>query len=124
MNTDTKIEIIDDEKDLCFLLKLSLNKKFNKIEYAHTIEDGLNLFEKSQPNWLILDNNLPDGLGWRHTDKFLAINKSVNIIYISANPDSAIDIKSENTYHFVKPLDVSKIIELISSKESKKMAYS
>jgi DNA-binding response OmpR family regulator len=118
MNSNTKIEIIDDEKDLCFLIKLSLNKKFNKIEYAHTLKDGLNLFEKCNPNWLILDNNLPDGLGWQQADKFLSINKKVNIIYISANPDSSIDKKSENFYHFVKPLDINKIAELILSKDT------
>ncbi len=118
MNANTKIEIIDDEKDLCFLLKLSLTKKFSKIEYAHTLKDGLILFEKSKPHWLILDNNLPDGLGWQHTDNFLSINKAVNIIYISANPDSTIDKKSDNVYHFVKPLDIGKITELILSKET------
>jgi len=114
---NTKIEIIDDEKDLCFLLKMSLTKKFSEIEYAHTLKDGLVLFEKSKPNWLILDNNLPDGLGWQSTDKFLSINKAVNIIYISANPDSVNDKKLENAYHFVKPLNISKITELILSKE-------
>ena len=80
------MEIIDDEKDLCFLLKLNLHKNFNKIEYAHTLEEGFLLFEKSKPNWLILDNNLPDGLGWHYTDKFLSINKKkYNIVYIVIN---------------------------------------
>ena len=117
MNTSTKIEIIDDEEDLCFLLKLSLTKKFNYITYAHTLKDGIVLFEKSKPDWLILDNNLPDGLGWKHTDKFLSLNKNVNIIYISANPDSVHDKKLEGAFHFVKPLDISKITQLILSKE-------
>jgi DNA-binding response OmpR family regulator len=118
MKVDTKIEIIDDEEDLCFLLKLGLNKSFSKIEYTHTLKDGLTLFEKTKPNWLILDNNLPDALGWQHVNKFLAINDEVNVIYISANPDSVIDTSLKNSYHFIKPLDIGKITELILSKHS------
>lgn len=118
MNTDAKIEIIDDEEDLCFLLKLSLSKKFKRIEYSHTLEEGLPLFKKLNPNWLILDNNLPDGLGWQHTNTFLSINPEVNIIYISANPDSVIDANLKNAYHFIKPLDIGKIADLILSKET------
>ncbi|MEO8759726.1 MAG: response regulator [Bacteroidia bacterium] len=117
MKTETKIEIIDDEEDLCFLLKRGLSKKFNHIEYSHTLKEGLPLFEKLNPNWLILDNNLPDGLGWQQTNSFLQINPEINIIYISANPDSIIDKSLKNAYHFIKPLDIVKITDLILSKQ-------
>jgi DNA-binding response OmpR family regulator len=116
MKNDVRIEIIDDEEDLCFLLKLSLNKICSNIEYTHTLKDGLALFEKSKPDWLILDNNLPDALGWQNAHKFLAINENVNVIYISANPDSIIEKNARNAYHFIKPLDIIKITELILSK--------
>ncbi len=117
MKTITKIEIIDDEEDLCFLLKLRLSKKFDKVECSHTLKDGLPLFEKMHPNWLILDNNLPDGLGWQHSANFVALNPEINIIYISANPDSIIDTNLKNAYHFIKPLDINKITDLILSKQ-------
>ncbi len=117
MQAETKIEIIDDEEDLCFLLKHSLSKKFKQIEYSHTLKDGLPLFEKLNPNWLILDNNLPDGLGWQQTNNFLKLNPEINIIYISANPDSIIDKNLKNAYHFIKPLDINKITDLILSKQ-------
>ena len=98
METKTKIEIIDDEEDLCFLLKRGLSKNFTDIEYSHNLKDGLPLFEKLNPHWLILDNNLPDGLGWQNTHNFLKMNPEVNIIYISANPDSEIDKNLKNAY--------------------------
>ncbi len=120
MKAHTRIEIIDDEEDLCFLLKLGLSRNFENIEYRHTLKDGLILFEQFEPKWLILDNNLPDAIGWEHLDKFRFINRDVNIICISANPDSVIDKNIRNTYHFIKPVDVSEIAELILSKEALK----
>jgi two-component system response regulator VicR len=116
MTGNPKIEIIDDEEDLCFLLKLGLNKTFNNIEYKHTLREGLVLFEELKPHWLILDNNLSDALGWQHIEKFLALDSEVNIICISASPDSSIEKNQKNTYHFIKPLNIGEITELILSK--------
>lgn len=117
MKANTRIEIIDDEEDLCFLLKLGLSKNFNSIEYSHTLKDGVKLFKDFLPHWLILDNNLPDAVGWDHLHEFFAINEHVNIICISANPDSELDMSQKNAYHFVKPLNVNKIADLILSKQ-------
>ncbi len=121
MKAHARIEIIDDEEDLCFLLKLGLSKNFESIEYRHTLKEGLILFNEFDPKWLILDNNLPDAIGWEHIGKFTAINKDINIICISANPDSVIDKDMSNTYHFIKPVDVGEITELILSKETVKV---
>lgn len=118
MKAQTRIEIIDDEKDLCFLLKLGLSKNFSRIEYAHSLKEGLTLFKEFEPNWLILDNNLPDAIGWDHLNEFMAINEHINVICISANPDSVIDKKKVNTYHFIKPLNINRITELIMSKQN------
>lgn len=124
MKANTRIEIIDDEEDLCFLLKLGLSKNFHSIEYSHTLKDGIKLFKDFLPHWLILDNNLPDAVGWDHLNEFLAINENVSIICISANPDSVLNKNLKNTYHFVKPLNVNKIADLILSKqEIKKPGY-
>jgi DNA-binding response OmpR family regulator len=124
MKANTRIEIIDDEEDLCFLLKLGLSKNFDSIEYSHTLKDGVQLFKEFLPHWLILDNNLPDAVGWEHLHEFVTINEHVNIICISANPDSVLDKSLKNAYHFVKPLNVNKITDLILSKqEIKKPGY-
>ena len=124
MPTGTRIEIIDDEEDLCFLLKLGLSKNFDRIEYSHTFKDGVKLFKDFSPHWLILDNNLPDAIGWERVHEFFAINENIHIICISANPDSVLDKNLKNAYHFVKPLDINKITDLILSKQKiKKTGY-
>jgi len=63
MNNMKKILIIDDEKDFGLLLKDFLTKKY-EVYLSHTIEDGMKTLEEIKPDYIFLDNNLPDGLGW------------------------------------------------------------
>lgn len=65
-----KIVIIDDEEDLCRLMKAYLVDIGYDVFLAHTLYDGLNLMHEVSPDILFLDNNLPDGLGWERM-KFL-----------------------------------------------------
>jgi two-component system, OmpR family, response regulator len=57
--------IIDDESDLCQLLKSYLMRKNYDVHIAHTLEDGMNIVKTLHPSMVFLDNNLPDGIGWK-----------------------------------------------------------
>ena len=59
-----KVLIIDDEVDLCMMIKQFLTKRNYEVRVAHTLNDGLNHLNAITPDALILDNNLPDGMGW------------------------------------------------------------
>ena len=59
-----KILIIDDEIDLCLLMKGYLVKKGHEVYVSHTLKDGLEKIDTLEPNAIYLDNNLPDGTGW------------------------------------------------------------
>lgn len=56
--------IIDDETDLCLLLKNYLKKQQFEVYVSHTLEDGLKAFHCLLPDLVFLDNKLPDGFGW------------------------------------------------------------
>ncbi len=78
-----KVLIIDDERDLCVLLKAYLVPLQYEVHLAYTLKDGIQKLEGISPDIIFLDNNLPDGLGW---DK---------VEYIRANfPKSAINLMS------------------------------
>ena len=74
-----KILIIDDEIDLCLLMKSYFVKKGHEVYVCHTLKDGLEKIEIIEPNTIYLDNNLPDGIGWElapaiagaHPDTFI-----------------------------------------------------
>ncbi|MEP7106708.1 MAG: response regulator [Ferruginibacter sp.] len=59
-----RILIVDDEVDLCLLFKQFLTKRNYEVHIAHTLSDGLNILNAIKPDTLMLDNNLPDGMGW------------------------------------------------------------
>jgi DNA-binding NtrC family response regulator len=59
-----KVLIIDDEIDLCHLLKSYFLRKNYEVYLSHTLEQGLAFLKALQPDIVFLDNNLPDGIGW------------------------------------------------------------
>ena len=59
-----KVLVIDDEIDLCLMIRQFLEKKQYHVHIAHNLSDGMNSLREVQPDALILDNNLPDGMGW------------------------------------------------------------
>lgn len=76
--------IVDDEIDLCLLLKQFLTKKDYEVHIAHTLSDGLSILKNIQPDTLMLDNNLPDGMGWDKADEIHKKYPKMNITLISA----------------------------------------
>lgn len=84
MKEHKKILIIDDEPDFGFLMKTFFNKRGFDVLIANSLAKGLQLLKEEHPDYIFLDNNLPDGLGWGKTDFILANYPSVNLNLISA----------------------------------------
>lgn len=59
-----KVVIIDDEQDLCHLIKTFLSDLDYDVYMAHTLDSGLDVLQNITPDVIFMDNNLPDGLGW------------------------------------------------------------
>jgi DNA-binding NtrC family response regulator len=56
--------IIDDEVDLCLLMKAYFLRKNYRVYLAHTLAEGEKMIDETFPDILFIDNNLPDGAGW------------------------------------------------------------
>lgn len=69
--TTKKILIIDDETDFSSLLKTYFEKRSCEVIIANSIMSGMEAMETFRPDYLFLDNNLPDGLGWSKTEFIL-----------------------------------------------------
>jgi len=79
-----KILIIDDEIDLSLLLKSYFTRKNNEVTLAHSLQEGLRLIPQISPDILVLDNNLPDGVGWKEAPIIAANHASLFIYMVSA----------------------------------------
>jgi DNA-binding NtrC family response regulator len=107
------IVIIDDEKDLCFLLSGMLEAQGYKASSFQTLQSGMDGVKELQPDWVIIDNNLPDGLGWEKVTEIIDLVPGVHIIKISANPDSDRARHRDFIHYLVKPINVNSVIGLI-----------
>jgi len=79
-----KVLIVDDEKDFGLLMKKFFTSKDCDLYVAHSLEDGLKILEEERPDYIFLDNNLPDGYGWGQTEFILQNYPQTQLNLISA----------------------------------------
>ncbi len=79
-----KVLIIDDEQDFGILLKGFFTRKNYEVFLSYTLNDGMRMLESVEPDFIFLDNNLPDGLGWSKTEYILEKYPNAQLNLISA----------------------------------------
>ena len=79
-----KILIVDDEEDYCLIMKNYFEEKNCDVDVAYTLREGMQLIEERTPDILFLDNNLPDGEGWKHAVDILSAHPYIKVNLISA----------------------------------------
>ena len=103
-----KILIIDDEKDLCLLLKSYLMQKKHDVYVANLLNEGLEKAVEIHPDVIFLDNNLPDGQGWDKTEWLQNHVPLVQIILMSAFKSLPTQFDEVNRVHILeKPVSFS-----------------
>lgn len=90
-----RILILDDEKEICFLLSALLSQMGYATDYAYSLEEGENKFEEEEFDLVFLDLNLPDGLGYNLVPKIRETNQDIKIVLISAHDGLLKKIESE-----------------------------
>ncbi len=103
-----KIVIIDDEEDLCHLMKTYFLELNYDVFLANTLKSGLSLMKEVSPDVLFIDNNLPDGLGWEKMPYLLEKYPACKINLISAYDYLPPYIRDANTVTILeKPLSLN-----------------
>lgn len=92
-----KIVIIDDEEDLCHLMKTYFLELNHDVYLANTLGSGLSLMKEVSPDVVFIDNNLPDGLGWEKMSYLLEEYPSCKINLISAYDYLPPDLKDRDS---------------------------
>ncbi len=107
MQVEKKILIIDDETDLCLLLKDYFIRKHYNVFVSHSLEEGEKILDDIHPDVLFLDNNLPDGLGWNNAPKIAKTYPSTYIVLISAFHPETPDMPTNARYKILeKPISL------------------
>ncbi len=82
--------IIDDEVDICYLLKGIMRLRNIEANYVTSLAEAEILLQKTDPPVIFLDNHLSDGMGVDHIRRFKKEHPSTQIIMITAH-DTPLD---------------------------------
>lgn len=81
------ILIIDDDKDLCVLLKKSISTEQLKADYCHSGKEGLSLLSKNNYHLVVLDVMMP-GMDGFETMEQIRKNSSIPILMLTSKSDN------------------------------------
>lgn len=104
--------IIEDEKPAIEELKYVLSKYnfLNIIDVAINGKDGYELVEKLQPEVVFMDINIPVESGMNLSKKIKKFNKDINIIFITAYEQYALEAFEIDALDYIlKPFDDKRI---------------
>ena len=82
----TPILLIEDQVELCLILKDTLSLYGFDVTYAHNGEDGYHLFTSLDPKLVIIDIMMPGSDGFSAVKQIRAVNKEVPVIMLTAKP--------------------------------------
>ncbi|MEO5592841.1 MAG: response regulator [Chitinophagaceae bacterium] len=114
-----KILIVDDEKDILFVLKTYLTQKGFDVVTTLSCDEGLNIFYSVKPDLVLLDVNVgsEDGREMCRTIKDQAEYQHLPVILISANPYALKSYENHGATAVIhKPFDLENLFLLVSSK--------
>ena len=92
----TKILIVEDEADMCLLLNILLAGKNIKLDHVKSLSSAASYLASVQPALVILDNQLPDGLGIDYIPEIKKKHPDLKIIMISGLGEGARDVAIDN----------------------------
>ncbi len=120
-----RILVIDDDFDICHLLKKFLQKNGYDTEYALNGQEGVQLLKKESFNLILCDYKLPDSNGIEILQKIKILNPSAAVIIITGYSDvkTAVETLRHGAFDYVtKPLYPDEILVTIQNAIKSKSA--
>ena len=87
-----RVMIVEDEKDLCFLLNLILRRENLSTTCVNSISEAKQKINNIKPKVLFVDNHLPDGSGTDFIGEVRLLYPTMKIIMITAY-DTPFDVQ-------------------------------
>ena len=116
MGTGKKVLIIDDEIDLCLLLKGYFLRKSYDVFISHSLNEGISTLKDIQPDIVFIDNNLPDGTGWETTPALANDYPQMFICMVSAFHPNPPQMPPDAQYAIIeKPIGLNDLDNQFSS---------
>jgi DNA-binding response OmpR family regulator len=103
--------LIDDETEICFLLKNMLRREGISCDVAYSMAQGREQLASGSYNAVFLDVHLPDGLGYQLIPEIRQSQPNVHVIAISAVDNERVKANERGADIFIsKPFDKGSIL--------------
>lgn len=112
-----KILIVDDDKNICELLRMYLEKEGYTVVMAHNGVDAVSKFGNENPDLILLDIMLPQLDGWQVCREIRKISE-VPIIMLTAKDevfDKVLGLELGADDYVTKPFDTKEIVARIKA---------
>ena len=112
-----KILVVDDDKNICELLRLYLEKEGYTVVLSHDGEEALAKFNALNPDMILLDIMLPGLDGWQVCREVLK-KSNVPIIMLTAKGetfDKVLGLELGADDYVVKPFDTKEVVARIKA---------
>ena len=122
-----KVLCIDDAPDILEVLNLSLKMRWPDVEVFKS-EDGptaLALFERENPDLLIVDLGLPGMDGYTVASRLRETGRPAVLIALTGYGQDEYQRRSEAAgfdHHLVKPVDLSRLREILAGAGASRVA--
>lgn len=121
MTANSKVLIVDDELDICYLLSGMLKQKNFQASFVNSLSDAVAALQNDTPALLFLDNHLPDGFGLDFIPFVKKNYPALKVIMITAH-DGAVERKTAYNggvdLFIAKPLNRKMIYDAIDKLHS------
>ncbi|HOQ06912.1 MAG TPA: response regulator transcription factor [Clostridiales bacterium] len=117
MNRKTSVLVVDDDVNICELIRLYLEKEGFEVLAVHNGKSALDVFADSAPNIVILDIMLPGMDGWQVCREIRKIS-NIPIIMLTAKGetfDKVLGLELGADDYIVKPFDPKELVARVKA---------
>lgn len=103
--------LIDDEKEICFLLSKFLERLGAECQEAYSMEEGRSALSGKRYDAVFVDIHLPDGLGYDLIPEIRKAQPTARVIAISAVDNERLNATDRGADLFIaKPFDRTSLL--------------
>ncbi len=112
-----KILVVDDEKNICDLLRMYLEKEGYEVVLAHNGIDAVNIFRQENPDLVLLDIMLPQLDGWQVCREIRKTSEKPIIMLTAKDEvfDKVLGLELGADDYVTKPFDTKEIVARIKA---------
>ncbi|NLY44269.1 MAG: response regulator transcription factor [Clostridiaceae bacterium] len=117
MSSSTKILVVDDDYNICEIIRLYLEKEGYQVTTAYNGSQALSLFKSEAPSLVILDIMLPEIDGWQVCREIRRIS-NIPIIMLTAKGetfDKVLGLELGADDYMVKPFETKELVARIKA---------